>query len=190
LENIRPVKYERIQKEPLSSRELLLIRQACSTIKDKALIEFLYSTGIRVSELVNIKKDDVDLLKNEVIVLGKGNKHRKAYLNDATNYYLKQYLTTRLDDTEELFVSLRAPHGKLTKAGVERLVAKIGENAKLERKITPHLFRHTCATNLLQRGMDITEIQRILGHENIATTMIYSKNLDEDIKSHHKKLII
>lgn len=184
---IKNIKYERIEKKPLTDMELERIRQTCETIREKALVEFLYSTGSRVTEVCGVKKTDIDFYKGEVIVLGKGNKHRKVYLNARSKLLLKQYLDSRNDESEYLFVSERKPHGALKKEAVERNIRLIGERAGLDRPLTPHLFRHTLATLLLQRGTPITEVQKILGHANINTTMIYAKVSEDDVKVSHMK---
>ena len=136
------------------------------------------------------KKSDVDFYKGEVVVLGKGNKHRKVYLNARSKLFLKQYLDSRDDESEYLFVSDRKPHQVLKKEAIEKIVREIGKRAELDRPLTPHLFRHTLATMLLQRGTPITEVQKILGHVNINTTTIYAKVSDEDVKTSHMKYAI
>lgn len=188
--SIKKIKYERIEKKPLTEMELERIRQACKTVREKTMIEFLYSTGARVTEACTVKKEDVDFYKGEVVVLGKGNKHRKTYLNARSKLFLKQYLEVRNDESEYLFVSERKPHGALKKEAVERNIRIIGKRAGLDRPLTPHLFRHTLATLMLQRGTPITEVQKILGHVNINTTMIYAKVSDADIKMSHMKYAI
>lgn len=187
---IKNIKYERIQKKPLTDMELERIRQACKTMREKAMVEFLYSTGARVTEACTVKKLDVDFYKGEVVVFGKGNKHRTTYLNARSKLFLKQYLASRNDDSEYLFVSERKPHNVLKKEAIERAIRLIGERAELDRPLTPHLFRHTLATLMLQRGTPITEVQKILGHVNINTTMIYAKVSDEDAKISHMKYAI
>lgn len=188
--SIKNIKYERTQKKPLSEMELERIRLSCQTVREKAMIEFLYSTGARVTEACTVKKEDVDFYKGEVVVLGKGNKHRKTYLNARSKLFLKQYLELRNDESEYLFVSERKPHEALKKEAVERNIRIIGKRAGLDRPLTPHLFRHTLATLMLQRGTPITEVQKILGHVNINTTMIYAKVSDEDVKASHMKYAI
>lgn len=187
---IKNIKYERIEKQPLTDMELERIRQACETVRERALVEFLYSTGARVTEVCGVKKTDIDFYKGEVIVLGKGNKHRTTYLNARCKLLLKQYFAIRDDESEYLFVSERKPHKVLKKEAIERIVRIIGERAELDRPLTPHLFRHTLATLMLQRGTPITEVQKILGHVNINTTMIYAKVSDEDVKVSHMKYAI
>lgn len=187
---IKNIKYERIQKTPLTDIELERVRQACKTPREKALIEFLYSTGARVTEACTVKISDLDFAKSEVIVLGKGNKHRKTYLNARSKILLNQYLNIRDDTSEYLFVGSRKPHAPLKKAAVEKILRGIGEEAGMDRPLTPHLFRHTLATLLLQRGTPITEVQKILGHANINTTMIYAKVAENDVKTSHMKYAI
>lgn len=187
---IKNIKYERIQKKPLTDIELERVRQACKTVREKALVEFLYSTGARVTEACTVKISDIDFVKGEVVVLGKGNKHRKTYLNARSKILLMQYLNSRDDDSEYLFVGERKPHMQLKKAAVEKILRGIGELAEMDRPLTPHLFRHTLATILLQRGTPITEVQKILGHVNINTTMIYAKVSDDDVKTSHMKYAI
>ncbi len=188
--SIKKIKYERRQKKPLTDMELERIRQACETVRERAMIEFLYSTGARVTEVCTVKKTDVDFYKGEVIVFGKGDKHRKTYLNARSKLLLKQYLDSRVDESEYLFVSERKPHGALKKEAVERMIRIVGKRAQLDRRLTPHLFRHALATLLLQRGTPITEVQKILGHVNINTTMIYAKVSEEDVKTSHMKYAI
>ena len=180
----------RIEKQPLTDMELERIRQACETVRERALVEFLYSTGARVTEVCGVKKADIDICKGEVVVLGKGNKHRTTYLNARCKLLLKQYFAIRDDESEYLFVSERKPHNVLKKEAIERIVRIIGERSELDRPLTPHLFRHTLATLMLQRGTPITEVQKILGHVNINTTMIYAKVSDEDVKVSHMKYAI
>ena len=187
---IKNIKYERIQKKPLTDIELERVRQACKTVREKALVEFLYSTGARVTEACTVKISDIDFVKGEVVVLGKGNKYRKTYLNARSKILLMQYLNSRDDDSEYLFVGERKPHMQLKKAAVEKILRGIGELAEMDRPLTPHLFRHTLATILLQRGTPITEVQKILGHVNINTTMIYAKVSDDDVKTSHMKYAI
>lgn len=188
--SIKNIKYERIQKKPLSEMELERIRLSCQTVREKAMIEFLYSTGARVTEACIAKKSDVDFYKGEVVVLGKGNKHRKTYLNARSKLLLKQYLDSRDDESEYIFVSDRKPHQALKKEAIEKIVREIGKKSGLGRPLTPHLFRHTLATMLLQRGTPITEVQKILGHVDINTTTIYAKVSDEDVKTSHIKYAI
>ena len=189
---IKPIKFEKKERTPLTQIELEYIRRACADIRDKAIIEFLYSTGCRVSELTGIKKEDVDWNKKSVHLFGKGKKHRTSYLNAKAEVALKEYLNSRDDDNEYLFVSSRSPHGQLKKCAVEKIVKQIAERASdnVSKPVTPHIFRHTTATTALNNGMPIEDISSLLGHENVATTMIYAKTSIENIQSGHKKYVI
>lgn len=186
---IKPIRYVKTPRETLSSTELELVRMACSSVRDRAMIEFFYSTGCRVSEFRILKKSDIDYINSEVTLFGKGAKYRKSYITQKAMMYLRMYLDSRDDADPHLFVSERAPHGGLSKAGVERIFGRIGESAGIGRKLHPHLIRHTMATDCLSRGMSVAEIQRILGHADISTTMEYAKVMDDDVKAKHEKCI-
>lgn len=186
---VKPIKYERRERGYLTAYELEQLRAACETARDKAMIEVLYSTGCRVTELVRLDKEDVDFERDEVTLFGKGNKHRKSYLTAHAKLALQDYLASRSDVCPALFVGIRAPHDRLSKAGIEKIIAELGKKAGIQRRIYPHLIRHTTATMALQHGMDVTEIQKMLGHANIATTMIYAKAAEDQVKNSHKKYI-
>lgn len=189
-DQIQPIKYEEKPREPLSDIELELVRYSCVNLREKAIIELLYSTGCRVSEMVNLNKSDINFKTGEVFLLGKGNKHRTSYLNAKAEVYLKKYLQTRNDDNDALIVSERKPHQRLSKTGIERIVRIIGERSNIGRNLYPHLLRHTTATDALKRGMNITDVQAMLGHEKIDTTMIYTKISQDSVQYNHKKYII
>ena len=188
--NIRAIKYQRKQRGHLSDVEMEMLREACVTLRDKAMIEFMYSTGCRVSELISVKISDVDFDKGEVLLFGKGSKYRTSYLNARAKILMKEYLLTRNDDSPFMFVTLRKPYRPLTKSAVENKVKNLGKDAGIQQKVFPHLIRHTTATLGLQRGMNITDIQRMLGHERVDTTLIYAKVADEAVKESHKKCIV
>ncbi len=187
---IRKIKYQEKIREPLNHVELELLREACKTLREKAIIEVFYSTGCRVSELAALKKSDVNFYKNEVHIIGKGGKHRISYLNAKAEVALKRYLNSRKDTCDSLFVSVRKPIRELKKKSIEDIVRHIGDRSEIGRHIYPHLIRHTTATNALERGMDVTELQKILGHAQVDTTMIYAKVCQENIKYNHKHCII
>ena len=187
---IHPIKYESKPREPLTGIELELVRDACRTYREKAIIEVFYSTGCRVSEMVNLSKSDVDFVKGEVKLFGKGAKHRISYINARAEVSLKKYLFSRRDENPALFVSDRNPHDRLKKTAIEKVVREIGERSGIGRRVFPHIIRHTTATDALERGMNIAEVQKILGHEKMDTTMIYAKVCQENVKHDHKRYIV
>lgn len=187
---IKPIKYCKKRRVPLTDFELKKIRNACSSIRESALIEFLYSTGCRVSELESMNICDVNFDSGEVIVRnGKGKKERKTYLTEKVKDLLVEYLNSRKDNNEALFVSMRNPYNRLLKPAIEYLIKAISKKAGLTRHVFPHLFRNTLATNMLKHGGDITSIQTILGHSNIQTTLIYARQDDRKVKKDHARCI-
>lgn len=188
--NIKAIKYERAQRKPLSGMEMEKLRNSCVTVRDKAMIEVLYSTGCRVTELERLDITDVDFEKKEVYLFGKGDKHRTSYLNVRAELALKNYLETREDENPALFVSERAPHGRLKKPAIEKRVRQLGQMSKIGRRVYPHLIRHTTATDGLDRGMPIEEVQQILGHVNISTTMVYAQVSRTNVKRNHCRCIV
>ena len=157
--SIRPIKYERPKRNPLTA-----------------------------IERVNIA--DVDFHKKEVLLFGKGNKHRISYINARAELALKKYLEIREEDNPALFVSERKPHDRIKKAAIEKRVRQLGEMSGIGRRVYPHLIRHTTATDGLFRGMPVEEVQKLLGHVNITTTMIYAEVSEENTKNDHKKYIV
>lgn len=145
-----------------------------------------------MSEISNVKKSDIDWNDKSVKLFGKGSKTRKSYLNAKAEVAIKQYLDNRSDYSDYLFVSSIKPHGQLHKAGIEKIVKIIVSrlDKEIDKKITPHVFRHTTATIALNNGMPISDISKLLGHENIDTTMIYAKTSMEDIRMGHRKYIV
>lgn len=188
------LKLEKTIKKPFSAAELEALRVNCTMLRDRALVEFLYSTGVRVSELVSLNVGDIEMGKQELVVYGKGSKERKTYLTDAAKYYLKRYLTSRCQDgktmedlqKEPLFVTLDMPHNRLTVAGVQYMLRELGKRAGVTR-VHPHRFRRTIATDLLSRGMPIEQVKEFLGHEKLDTTMIYCTVQQESVQASHKK---
>lgn len=183
------IKFETKPRESMSQIELEYIRRACNTLREKAIVEFLYSTGCRVSELCGVTKSDVTWESNPVTVhlFGKGKKHRNSYLNAKAEVALKAYLASRTDNSEALFCTEKGEAHKLGKGQIEKIIKKIVARAELNtnKKISPHVFRHTTATTALNNGMPVEEIQALLGHSNISTTMIYAHTNDEAVRSSH-----
>ena len=184
---IKTIKCEKKERRFLSDEELEIVRDACADITETAIIEFLYSTGCRVSELTSLKRSDVDFQTHEVKLFGKGSKYRTSYMNAKCELTLRKYLLTRSDASEYLFVGRRKPHSKYENRSIEKMLKMIGERANLPFRLIPHILRHTTATHALQHGMDVTEIQKLLGHSKIDTTMIYAKTSQDDVKANHRK---
>ena len=189
--NITPIKYERKRKKPMTQLELEQIRLACKTKREKAIVEMLYSTGCRVSELEHLNISDINFETKEVILFGKGNKHRISYLNAKAEVALKCYLSDRIDDNPALFVYQKKPYSRLKKSGIELIIKKIMQRTtSVTTHVTPHVFRHTTASISIERGMNIIDVSKLLGHSRIETTMEYVTTSINSIKNNHQKLII
>lgn len=186
VDGLEPIKYRQTVKKPLSPEELERVRCACEKERDLAIVEFLYSSAVRVSELTALNRDDICWESDDVMVLGKGNKEREVYLNARTHLHLRQYLESREDDNPALFVREKAPHERLTRAGVEYIISKLGMAAGV-KNVHPHRFRRTSATDLLRMGMPIEQVQELLGHTKIETTRIYCTVTKEQVKSSHRR---
>lgn len=184
--SLDPIKKEKRIKKPLSDTELEMLRRKCKMERDIALIECLYSTGVRVSELVSLNQCDIDFDNMRAVVYGKGAKERETYLTAAACMHLKEYIDSRSDGNEALFVSLKAPHERLTVSGVEEILRKLGKSTGIS-KVHPHRFRRTMATNILNKGMPIEEVKEILGHVKLDTTMIYCQVNKENVRHNHRK---
>lgn len=186
VDGLEPIKYKQAVKKPLSPEELEKVRCACEQERDLAIVEFLYSSAVRVSELCRLNREDICWESDDVMVLGKGNKEREVYLNARAHLHLKQYLDSRTDDNPALFVGTRAPHKRLTKSGVRNILKKIGSVAGVS-KVHPHRFRRTSATDLLRMGMPIEQVQELLGHTKIETTRIYCTVTKEQVRTSHRR---
>lgn len=180
------LKLEKTIKKPFSPEEMEKLRSGCGNSRDRALMEFLYSTGVRVSELVALNIGDIEMGKQELIVYGKGSKERKTYLTDSAKFYLKRYLKERGTDNGPLFVTTGAPHNRLTVAGVQYMLRQLGRRSGVANT-HPHRFRRTIATDLLNRGMPIEQVKEFLGHEKLDTTMIYCTIKQENVQASHRK---
>lgn len=188
---LREIRCEKKQKEAFTQTELEYIRQACGNVRDAAIIEVLYSTGCRVSELCGLKKSDVDWNNKTGQIFGKGKKRRASYLNAKAEVHLREYLDSRTDDSEYLFISRRGVHG-MTPAGIQKVLRDMGKalGGKVGKSVTPHVFRHTTATQALRSGMPVEDIQALLGHANIETTMVYARTCAESVQANHKKYVV
>lgn len=185
---IHKVKCEQIVKEAITDEQLVSLKDACTTARDLALIEVLSSTGIRVGELVKLNICDINFNERSCIVLGKGKKQREVYFDAKTKIHLSEYLKNRKDDNSALFVSLNDPHNRLTISGIEYIVKKIGEKCNI-KKVHPHKFRRTLATFAIDKGMPIEQVQKLLGHVKIDTTLHYAIVNQNNIKISHRKYI-
>lgn len=185
---VESIKVEQKIKKPYSDEEREKLLRNCNSLRDKAMMEFLYSTAIRVSELEALDRTDIRFFTKDAIVFGKGSKERTVYLNDRTNLYLREYLESRTDSNPALFVSLKAPHKRLSKEGIEDVIRRTGRRASVE-KAHPHRFRRTALTNALNRGMPLQEAMILAGHSKPETTMMYCTVNQEGVKYHHAKYL-
>ena len=175
-------------KETYSDEELELMRDNCSEIRDLAMIDMLASTGMRVGEMVLLNKADINFNERECIVFGKGDKERIVYFDARTKIHLKEYLQSRTDDNPALFVSLKVPNDRISIGGIEARLRKFGKQLGLQ-KVHPHKFRRTLATMAIDKGMPIEQLQQLLGHRRIDTTLQYAMVKQSNVKIAHRKYI-
>lgn len=185
---VENIKVEKKIKKPFTDSEREKLLRNCINLRDLAMMEFMYSTAVRVSELAMLNIEDIHFGNSDLIVYGKGGKERTVYLNEKTSLYLKEYLKSRKDSNPALFVSLKSPHERLSKAGIEYVLRAIGKRAVVE-KTHPHRFRRTALTNALNRGMPLQEAMILAGHSKPETTMRYCSVDQEGVKYHHKKYL-
>jgi site-specific recombinase XerD len=185
---IHKVKTEKIIKETFSDESLELLRDICEEIRDLAMIDLLTSTGMRVGELVRLNRADINFHERECVVFGKGGSERVVYFDARTKIHLLNYLDGRDDNNPALFVSLALPHERLLIGGVETRLRDIGRRAEMQ-KVHPHKFRRTLATRAIDNGMPIEQVQRLLGHVKIDTTMHYAMVNQANVKNSHRKFI-
>ena len=156
--------------------------------RNKAMLELMYSSGLRVSELVNLKSHDIDFDNSAVRVFGKGSKERQVYFDARTKLHLKKYLESREDDNEALFVSLQKPFNRLLISGVEIRLRELGNKLNIN-KVHPHKFRRTLATVAIDKGMPIEQVQQLLGHQSVDTTLQYAMVNQNNVKESHRKYL-
>lgn len=185
---IHKVKTDKPIKETFSDEGLELLRDACEDIRDLAMVDLLASTGMRVGELVGLNRGDINFHERECVVFGKGGSERVVYFDARTKIHLMNYLDNREDDNSALFVSLTLPRKRLLIGGVETRLREIGERAEMQ-KVHPHKFRRTLATRAIDKGMPIEQVQRLLGHVKIDTTMHYAMVNQTNVKNSHRKYI-
>lgn len=175
-------------KETYTDEELELMRDNCEELRDLAIVDMLASTGMRIGEMVLLNRDDLNFNERECIVLGKGSKERIVYFDARTKLHLQEYLKNRVDDEPALFVTLRAPYKRIQIGGIESRLRELGKSLKISR-VHPHKFRRTLATMAIDKGMPIEQLQRLLGHQRIDTTLQYAMVKQSNVKIAHKKYI-
>lgn len=188
MKRIHKIKTKKVVKSTISDEGIEKLRDGCKEKRDLAMIDLLYSTGIRVGELVNLNVDDIDLEGRECIVYGKGDKERRVYFDAKAKVHLKEYIEQRKDNNKALFVTLDAPYDRLKISGVEIRLRNLGRKLQLER-IHPHKFRRSMATRAIDKGMPIEQVQKILGHSQIDTTMQYAMVNQNNVKTSHQKYL-
>ena len=188
MRRIHKIKTKTAVKEVISDEMIEKMRDNCAEVRDLAIVDLLYSTGMRVGELVNLNISDIDLEQRECVVYGKGDKERRVYFDAKSKIHIQDYLRTRTDDNPALFVTLLAPYNRLKISGVEIRMRELGRLVGVER-IHPHKFRRTMATRAIDKGMPIEQVQKILGHCNIDTTMQYAMVNQSNVKGAHKKYL-
>ena len=175
-------------KETYTDEELELMRDNCEELRDLAIVDMLASTGMRIGEMVLLNRDDLNFNERECIVLGKGSKERIVYFDARAKLHLQEYLSSREDDNPALFVTLKAPHKRIQIGGIESRLRELGKSLKISR-VHPHKFRRTLATMAIDKGMPIEQLQRLLGHQRIDTTLQYAMVKQSNVKIAHKKYI-
>ena len=185
---IHKVKVGKVIKDTYTDENLEVMRDNCEEIRDTAIIDMLASTGMRIGEMVLLNRDDINFGERECVVLGKGDKERIVYFDARAKIHLKQYLDGRNDENDALFVSLKAPYQRMTIGGIESRLRGIGEKLGI-LKVHPHKFRRTLATMAIDKGMPIEQLQHLLGHQRIDTTLQYAMVKQSNVKSAHRKYI-
>ena len=175
-------------KETYTDEELETLRDNCTELRDLAMIDMLASTGMRVGEMVLLNKADINFNERECVVFGKGDKERVVYFDARTKIHLQSYLTSRTDEDPALFVTIRAPHKRITIGGVETRLRKMEQDLNIH-KVHPHKFRRTLATMAIDKGMPIEQLQQLLGHQRIDTTLQYAMVKQSNVKMAHKKFL-
>ena len=188
MRRIHKIKTKTVVKEVISDENMEKMRDACDEMRDLAIIDMLYSTGMRVGELVRLNIEDVNMEQRECVVFGKGDKERRVYFDAKAKIHLMEYLASRTDNNPALFVSLDGRHKRLEISGVEIRLRQLGRKLSLER-IHPHKFRRTMATRAIDKGMPIEQVQKILGHSQIDTTMQYAIVNQNNVKNSHQRYI-
>lgn len=185
---IHKVKTAKVIKDTYTDEALEQMRDNCNSLRDLAIIDLLASSGMRVGEMVTLNREDIDFNDRECVVFGKGNKERLVYFDARTKIHLQNYLDSRTDNNPALFVTLRAPYNRLQIGGVEMRLRQLGKKLAIP-KVHPHKFRRTLATSAIDKGMPIEQVQQLLGHQKIDTTMHYAMVKQQNVKMAHRKFI-
>lgn len=188
MKRIHKIKTDKTVKETLSDENLEQLRDHCDCLRDLAILDMLASTGMRVGELVKLNINDIDFENRECVVIGKGNKERPVYFDARTKIHLRNYLNSRNDNNQALFVTLDAPHDRLQISGIEIRLRNLGKRVGINR-VHPHKFRRTVATKAIDKGMPIEQLQSLLGHSQIDTTMHYAMVNQNNVKESHRRYI-
>ena len=185
---VKQIKYDKIVRKPFTPVEREKLKNACCLVRDLALTEFLYASGLRVSEVVSLERSNIDFVTREATVIGKGGKERRFYLSEVCAEYLRQYLNSRTDNNAALFVSAKAPYKRLAKEGIEFIVKSLGQKAGVPN-VHPHRFRRTLATDLVRKGVPIQDVAQILGHSDLRTTQVYVALDQSAVKYHYSQAV-
>ena len=188
MRRIHKIRAEKLVKNVITDEDIERLRDGCDCLRDVAMIDLLYSTGIRVGELVRLNRADINFSERECVVFGKGDKERRVYFDAKSKIHLINYLKSRIDDNPALFVSLDKPYNRLKISGVEIRLRQLGRKLHLDR-VHPHKFRRSMATRAIDKGMPIEQVQKILGHSQIDTTMQYAIVNQNNGKAAHRKYI-
>lgn len=185
---IHKIKTAQIIKETFTDENLEALKDSCTNKRDLALVSFLSSTGVRVGEIIHLDKKDINFIERSCIVFGKGAKEREVYFDAATKLHLQAYLNSRQDTNDALFVSRNSPHNRLSISAITKMLKKLGQEAQIS-KVHPHKFRRTLATIAIDKGMPVEQVQKLLGHVRIDTTMHYAMVSQTNVKNAHRKYI-
>lgn len=187
--SIKPVKEPKRMRKPLTEEQVEILRDTDLSLREKAILEFFLATGCRLTEVLNVKIKDIDFTNKTLLVIGKGNKERRVYFTERCKRAVLNYINSREDSCEILFITDRKPYRQISPRGMQVIINKIQVRSSLERHIFPHVFRHTFATHALNSGMKLEVVQAILGHEDAATTQIYAKLNQSSIEHSYRMLV-